>query len=88
MSWRFPDKIEHLNKYLTEAVKSFCYDHQQFSPIQYKNYIHSHEIYKVPSDYKEDCLYSIDRKQLISFINIEANSNHALSIYLDYLKCY
>jgi len=54
------NKTEKVKQYLIEAVKNFCYDHQQFSPIQYKNIIHSHEIYKVPSDYKEDCLYSID----------------------------
>ena len=59
-----------LHQYLTEAVKSFCYDHQQFSPIQYKNYIHSHEIYKVPSDYKEDCLYSIDNAYYFDRIDL------------------
>jgi len=63
-------EADALHQYLTEAVKSFCYDHQQFSPIQYKNYIHSHEIYKVPSDYKEDCLYSIDNAYYFDRIDL------------------
>jgi len=61
-----------LRQYLNEAVTIFCVEHKQFIPIEYKNYIHSHEIYKVPTDYKEDCLYSIDNAYYFDRIGLNA----------------
>ena len=77
-----------LQQYLTEAVKCFCVDQKQYIPIQYKNYIHSHEIYKVPTDYKEDCLYSIDNAYYFDRIGLNAEEEKLHTKNIEKIRTY
>ena len=76
------NESDELKIYLIESVKSFCNDYKQLRSIAYNSEIHSHEIYKIPEDYEDDCLYSIDNAYFFDRIglNNEEREIHAENI--------
>jgi hypothetical protein len=54
-----PEESETMKNYLISVTNAFNKNYK-LTPIKYTNYIHSHELYKIPARYDNNTLYSID----------------------------
>jgi len=61
--------IDIHKNYITEIVNLFI-SHNNIKPITYKNHIHSHEIYNIPSVPDVNTIYSLDNAYYFNKINL------------------
>ena len=70
-------RFDHINEeetkiqkeYLIEVAKLFIIKYN-ISPMKYKTYIHSHEVYNIPKIYDINTLYSLDNAYYFNRINL------------------
>lgn len=80
-------ECENLKKYMIETINNFIEENNIQNNI-IKNYIHSHEIYKIPINFDFNTLYSIDNAYYFERINLNENEKKLHNDNIEKFKKY
>ena len=88
-SFHHINEINSINvkEYFIEIIKEFMKVNNQVK-INYKETIHSHEIYKIPNNYDSDVLYSLDNCYYFNKIPINKNQYDKYITNIEQIKSF